>query len=311
MTESVQPIIVALALSALSGLTCGPRPADAPDQTDDPPPPTTALRDSQPTSLDTASATARIVITGPTVIVAFPRPEPGDSSHDSFEAYGDWFFYAGQAATFLDARGVRAVRVVVDTLRITHDGKETVLPVPRDAPLCYFATPGHRPHHVTGFDSHGDIIDVAAQYFWAGKVPLAAGDTLTPETANADFVITRSTVIAFFSRRALRRFYGDPPEYPDSARLAQQVEYVRDSLDHSGITIAVTFKEPFTVFLRGAVDTMRPIQSGGVIGYYVADPDDWARRRLWMGLRSTSSLVRDIGEYVDRLRSTVRRDSLR
>lgn len=309
MPERVHSLRPILAGCALWALACPARPADAPARTDDSAATTTAVR-GEPTSLEADSATAHIDIAGPTVIVAFPRPEPGDSSQSSFEAYGDWFFYARQAAAFLEARGVRPVQVVVDTLRITQDGKETVLPVPRDAPLCYFAAPAHRPHHFSGFDSHADIIDVASRYFWAGKVPLAQGDTLTPEKANADFVITRPTVIGFFSRRALRLWDGDPPEYADSVRLVQQVESLRDSLNHSGIAIAVTFKEPFTVLLRGAVDTIRPIQSGGVIGYYVAHPDDWARRRLWIGLRSTPSLVREIAEYVDRLRSGVRRDSL-
>jgi len=300
------PIAALVAVCALALLSCQ-RPADDPVRREKQAASAVGVQDTV-TTVVADSATARITITGPTIIVAFPRPEPNDSSHDSFEAYSDWLFYARQATNFLVHRGVRSLQAVADTLRVMQDGKETVLLTSREAPLCYLAAPGRPSQHFSGYDSHADIINAAVVYFWDGKAPVARGDTLTAEAVNADFAVIRPTVIAYFSRRMLNFGRRGSMEYPDSARLLQQVEYLRDSLDRNGVTITMTSKEPFTVFGRGSVDTVRPVGAGGVVGYYVAAPDDWGRH-IWVGLRSTPELVQEIRAYLHRARSTVHDDS--
>jgi len=305
VTAQDQRFCTALAVYTVSVLACqrpAPRAHEGPDSVI-----TTAATniDLKLSRSDSSSATIRI--TTPTLIVAFPRPTAGDSTQDTFEAYNDWSFYADRAATFLKARGVRPMLLVVDTLDIINDGKESIVVVPRAAPLCYLVVPGRPPLQFNGYDSDADIIDAAGRYFWAGKVPRASTDTLTVEKVHADYVITRPTFIGFFSRRALR-MRGNPSEWPDSARLVDQVEHLRDSLAQRGIAIDFTFEDAFTVLIRGQVDTVRPVRSGGVVGYYVAHPDDW-RQQLWVGPRTTSELVREIDDYVDHFRSKRRDDS--
>ncbi len=259
-----------------------------------------------PQASDTGSN--RVTITSPTIIVAFPRPSPtdssGGSSQEASEAYDDWSYYADKALRFLKARGVHTVFLLTDTVRVIEHGQEIILPV-SNGPLVYFARQGRPGRELPGYDSDATIIDAAADYFWAGKVPNAVGDTLTAPNAHADFAVARPTIIAFFSRRDLefddRKWIGR--EYPDSARIVQQVESLRDSLDRSGVTIDLTFKHRFTVFERGRVDTIR---TQAVKGFYVTAPNDWGGQ-FWIGPRQTPELVQDIREYLNKLRSTTPR----
>ena len=242
---------------------------------------------------DTASN--RVTITGPTVVVAFPRISPADSSsEDVSTTYDDWSHYAGKALRFLKAREVHTVFLMTDSVRVSQDGREFILPVSNE-PLVFLATPRRTGRELRGgIGSDADIIDLAANYFWNGRVPNAVGDTLTAETARADFAITRPTIIAFFPR----------PD-PDSARIAERVEHLRDSLDRRGVTILLTFKHRFTVFERGRVDT---IQASGYRGFYVTAPDAWSGE-LWIGPRSDEELVHEIQEYLTELRSKTRREN--
>jgi len=138
---------------------------------------------------------------------------------------------------------------------------------------------------------------MAAEYFWGGVLPRRRGDTLPPHTAAADFVISRPTVIAFFSRRRLTQGRDAPAFYADSAKLAEQVSALRDTLDRMGVTIALTFKEPFTVLVRGAVDTIW--MSGAVVGYYAVNPIDW-QPLIMANFWSDAMLLSDIRQYLQR-----------
>src|SRR6266567_5125352 len=246
------------------------------------------------------SATKHISIVGPTVLLAVRRSIGRDTTQEATEALGDWSFYFARAAEFLAARGVRAETMVADTLRIQEDGHQSAVVVPEAAPLYYFAEPGHQPRSFLGFDSDADLIEAAGRFFWAGVVPRGHGDTLTPQSVIVDFVITRPTVIAFFSRRTLNLGRNAPAEYPDSARLVEQVASLRDTLDRNGVTLELTFKERFTVLVRGAVDTIAPAPSGATIGYYAANPQDW-KTDFMVGLWPTPRLLSEINAYVHRL----------
>jgi len=189
--------------------------------------------------------------------------------------------------------------MLADTLRLQQGSKELLVVVPDGHPVCYLVAPGQAPLSVAGYDSDADLIEAAAKYFWAGVVPPGQADTLTPQTAGADFVISRPTVIAFFSRRTLHFGRNPSANYLDSARLVEQVESLRDTLDSIGVTLELTFKERFTVLVRGAVDTIVPLRSGAVIGYYAVNPADW-RPDFMIGLWPNARLLSDIDAYVHR-----------
>lgn len=297
MIRGIRSIVVlgAVGLGALPG--CGHRVADSSQ-------PHKATGDSSPPSIaDSITGVARISIDGPTLILAVQRPVAGDSSHEATEADDDRSYYFGRAADFLEARGVRAVSFLADTVKVLQDGKDSSVVVGEGEPLVYFATPGRASRSFQGFDSDGDIIDAAAAYFWAGRVPGGGTDTLTPAMVSVDFVVTRPTVIAFLSRRALTAFSRIPPTLEsDSARLVAQVDSLRGALDSGGVTLQITFQDRFTVLGRGAVDTIVPIRSGTAMGYYAANPDDW-RTDIMAGFWPTSRLVSEINRYLNRTRS--------
>ncbi len=303
----MRPHFIASAAAMLLA-ACDPRPAapsGQPHAEEDQAKAFNRTSDTEPAPgrRDTTPATARITITGPTLVVAVRRPAADDTSHEGAEASDDRSFYAGRAADFLEARGVRSVFFAADTLHIEQDGKEVFVAVQEGEPLCYFTTPGHQPLSFYGFDSDADIIDAAATYFWGGEVPHGQRDTLTPQGVTVDFVVTRPTVIAFFSRRALNVSSAAPPVYPDSARLVEQVASLRNSLDSSGVTLELTFKDRFTVLLRGAIDTVIPIRSGTAIGYYAASPRDW-QTQIMGGFWPTPKLAGEIKTYLNRANRT-------
>jgi len=227
---------------------------------------------AQRAAADTMPGAQLVTISGPTLIVAVPRPAP-DVSQEASEAADDRGLYFARAAAFLEPRGVRALGITTDTLRLRQEGKDSITTVVLSRPRYFFVVPGKPPRTLSDFATDDELIAMATDYFWGGVVPRRPGDTLTTQTAAADFVITRPTVIAVFSRRRLNFDRNPPAFYADSAKLAQQVLALRDTLDRMGVTIELTFKEPFTVLARGAVDTVR--LSGTVIGYYAVSPTDW------------------------------------
>ncbi len=251
----------------------------------------------QGSAADTMPRVDTVKISGPTLILAVPRPARGHSPEEESEANDDLGAYFARAAKFLEARGVRSLGIATDTLRLRQDGKDLFAAVALERPRYFFAVPGKPPRSLNGFATDDELIAMAAEYFWAGVVPRRRGDTLTSQTAAVDFVISRPTVIAFFSRRRLNLDRDAPAFYADSAKLAQQVAALRDTLDRIGVTIELTFKEPFTVLVRGAVDTIR--MSGPVIGYYAVNPADW-QPRIMANFWSDALLLRDINDYLQR-----------
>ncbi len=255
-------------------------------------------------AFDTGKASTRIRIAGPTLIMAIKRSLPGEAltSQEANEALSDFGYYFGRAATFLEKRGVQATVAFADTLVLEQDKADSAIVVNEGQPLYYFAMPGKQPIHLIGADSDHDLLTIAADYFWANNVPPGRGDTLTPATATADFVVTRPTIIAYFSRRSLDIAYRghgpSPAEYPDSARLVRQVDSLKDSLGRAGIGIDLTFNSRFTVLVRGRVDTIALVPSGRRLGYYVASPEDW-RTHYIDSFRATPELLGEIAKYFD------------
>ena len=251
---------------------------------------------AQRAAADTMPSAQLVTISGPTLIVAVPRPAP-DQSEEASEAGDDMGHYFARAAEFLEPRGVRALGITTDTLRLRQEGKDSIATVVLNRPRYFFVVPGKPPRTLNDFATDDELIAMAAEYFWGGVVPRRPGDTLTAQTAAADFVISRPTVIAFFSRRRLNFDRNPPAVYADSAKLAQQVVALRDTLDRMGVTIELTFKEPFTVLVRGAVDTIR--MSGTVIGYYAVSPTDW-QPLIMANYWSDAMLLSHIHEYLER-----------
>ena len=251
---------------------------------------------AQRATADTMPAAQLVTISGPTLIVAVPRPAP-DQSEEASEAGDDMGHYFARAAEFLEPRGVRALGITTDTLRLRQEGKDSIATVVLNRPRYFFVVPGKPPRTLNDFATDDELIAMAAEYFWGGVVPRRPGDTLTAQTAAADFVISRPTVIAFFSRRRLNFDRNPPAVYADSAKLAQQVVALRDTLDRMGVTIELTFKAPFTVLVRGAVDTIR--MSGTVIGYYAVSPTDW-QPLIMANYWSDAMLLSHIHEYLER-----------
>ena len=249
---------------------------------------------AQRAAADTLPGTQLVTISGPTLIVAVPRPVH-DASEEESEATDDMGHYFARAAEFLEPRGVRAFGIVADTLRLRQEGKDSITTVVLTRPRYFFVLPGKPPRTLSDFATDDELIAMATDYFWGGVVPRRPGDTLTAHTAAADFVISRPTVIAVFSRRRLNFDRNPPAFYADSARLAQQVVALRDTLDRMGVTFELTFKEPFTVLARGAVDTVR--LSGSVIGYYAVSPTDWAPR-IMANFWPDALLLSHIPEYL-------------
>jgi len=256
---------------------------------------TFATPDQRPAA-DTMPPAAIVTISGPTLILAVRRPAP-DQSEEASEAGDDLGRYFARAAEFLEPRGVRSLGIATDTLRLRQEGKDSIATVVLNRPRYFFVVPGKPPRSLSDFATDDELIAMAADYFWGGVVPRRPGDTLTAQTAAADFVISRPTVIAFFSRRRLNLDRNPPAFYADSAKLAQQVAALRDTLARVGVTIELTFREPFTVLVRGAVDTIR--MSGPVIGYYAVNPTDW-QPLIMANLWSDAMLLSHIHEYLER-----------
>jgi len=251
---------------------------------------------AQRAAADTMPSAQLVTISGPTLLLAVPRPAP-DQSEEASEAGDDMGHYFVRAAEFLEPRGVRALGITTDTLRLRQEGKDSIATVVLNRPRYFFVVPGKPPRTLSDFATDDELIAMATDYFWGGVVPRRPGDTLTAHTATADFVISRPTVIAFFSRRRLNLDRNAPAFYADSAKLAQQVAALRDTLDRMGVTIELTFKEPFTVLVRGAVDTIR--MSGPVIGYYAVNPTDW-QPLIMANLWADAMLLSHIHEYLER-----------
>jgi len=251
---------------------------------------------AQGAAADTVPGTQLVTISGPTLIVAVPRPAP-DQSEEASEAADDMGLYFARAAAFLEPRGVRAFGITADTLQLRQEGKDSITTVVLTRPRYFFIVPGKPPRTLSNFATDDELIAMATDYFWGGVVPRRPGDTLTAHTAAADFVISRPTVIAFFSRRRLNFDRNPPAVYADSARLAEQVAALRDTLDRMGVTIELTFKVPFTVLVRGAVDTIRA--SGAVIGYSAVSPTDW-QPLVMANFWPDAMLLSHIREYLQR-----------
>jgi len=257
---------------------------------------TFATADERPAAADTMTSAVTVTISGPTLILAVRRPGSGQSEEES-EAGDDLGHYFARAAEFLEPRGVRSLGIATDTLRLRQEGKDSVATVVLNRPRYFFVVPGKPPRSLSEFATDDELIAMAVDYFWGGVVPRRPGDTLTAHTAAADFVISRPTVIAFFSRRRLNFDRNPPAVYADSAKLAQQVAVLRDTLDREGVTIELTFRVPFTVLVRGAVDTIRMI--GPVIGYYAVNPTDW-QPLIMANFWSDAMLLSHIHEYLGR-----------
>jgi len=251
---------------------------------------------AQRSAADTMPGARLVTVSGPTLILAIRRPARSESEEAS-EAGDDMGRYFARAADFLEPRGIRSLAVTTDTLRIRQEGKDSVATVVLNRPRYFFVAPGKPPRSLSDFATDDELIAMAADYFWGGVVPRRPGDTLTAQTGAADFVISRPTVIAVFSRRRLNFDRNPPAFYADSAKLAQQVAALRDTLDRMGVTIELTFKEPFTVLARGAVDTIR--LSGAVIGYYAVSPTDWDPK-IMVNYWPDALLLSHIREFVQR-----------
>ncbi len=252
---------------------------------------------------DTGGATRRIHITGPTVILAVSRSLAHDavSSQEANEGLGDVTFYFGRAASFLEDRGVRSVIVAVDTLVIEQDNTDTTIVIETE-PLYYVTTPGKHAVYLFGIDGDHELVSLAVNYFWGGKVPVGRGDTLTAATAAADFVVTRPTIIGYFSRRMLDisyRGHGPSPAiYGDSSLLVDELQALRDTLNSAGIDVEIALRNRFTVFGRGRVDSISLSGMGRTLGYFVAAPDNW-RTRYIDAYRPRVELIQELRSFLD------------
>ena len=255
------------------------------------------------TRKDTGGATRRIHITGPTVILAVRRSLAHDavSSEEANEALGDFTFYFGRAASFLEDRGVQSMIEAVDTLVIEQDNTDTTIVVETE-PLYYVTTSGKHAVHLFGIDSDHELVSLAVNYFWGGKVPVGRSDTLTAATAAADFVVTRPTIIGYFSRRMLDISYrghgSSPAIYGDSSLLVDELQALRDTLNRAGIDVEIVLRNRFTVLIRGRIDSISLSGMGRTLGYFVAGPDNW-RTRYIDAYRPRVELIQELRSFLD------------
>ncbi len=119
---------------------------------------------------DTMPSAQLVTISGPTLILAVPRPAP-DQSEEASEAGDDMGHYFARAAEFLEPRGVRSLGITTDTLRLRQEGKDSIATVVLNRPRYFFVVPGKPPRSLSEFTTDDELIAMAADYFWGGVVP--------------------------------------------------------------------------------------------------------------------------------------------
>jgi len=125
---------------------------------------------AQRAAADTMPSAQLVTISGPTLLLAVPRPAP-DQSEEASEAGDDMGHYFARAAEFLEPRGVRALGITTDTLRLRQKGKDSIATVVLNRPRYFFVVPGKPPRSLSEFATDDELIAMAADYFWGGVVP--------------------------------------------------------------------------------------------------------------------------------------------
>src|SRR5947208_8769275 len=125
---------------------------------------------AQRAAADTMPSAQLVTISGPTLILAVPRPAP-DQSEEASEAGDDTGRYFARAAEFLEPRGVRSLGITTDTLRLRQEGKDSIATVVLNRPRYIFVVPGKPPRSVSEFATDDELIAMAADSCWGGLVP--------------------------------------------------------------------------------------------------------------------------------------------